>query len=407
MSLLAGIQSLDELELENQRVFVRADLDAPMNKAGEFVDDSRIRAVVPTLKKLQELGARVTVASRFGETKTGPQGSTKRAELPSIEPAAARLSELMGCEVLLPDAATGESVKKVMGGLRSTQICVLENLARETDVGQGAEAFARQLVEYVDIYLADSLRALELDSASTVQLPKLADFRGVSTNLLRELQHVSRIRSGIDAPRLVIWGGNSLSHRLDVLDALTPPGTRVLFVGVAGNTMLRALGGALGRSAVEEDYLAGARTLADKLGSRMILPTDLVTATSPRAEQGEIREATKIREGEMALDLGPTSCAQIEEACAQSGTVIWCGNAGFHKNPAFEKGTRAILESLSKSPAFTMVAGEDSVAAAHTVGHDLVESIDCVTQGGTAALALFKETKLLGLEALRGVTPDE
>lgn len=406
MSLLAGIQSLDELDVENQRVFVRADLDASLTKAGELADDVRIAAAVPTIKKLQALGARVIVASRFGENKAVAQ-SGKRETPPSIEPAAARLSELLECDVLLPDGATGESVKKVVSGLRTTQVCVLENLAREADIGPGAEAFARVLLEHADIYVADSVRALEDNSASALYLPQLMEFRAASPNLMRELQSVARIKSGIDNPRLVIWGGNSLSGRLDVLEALTPPGSRVLLVGVAGNTMLRALGGSIGRSAIEESYLAGARTLADKLGARLLLPIDLMAAQSARADQGIVRKASELRADEMALDLGPESLKFLTRLVDESSTVIWCGTAGFHKNPAFAQGTRVLCETLANSSAFTMVAGDDSVAAAHALGSDLISSIDCVAQGGTATLALIKETKLAGLEALRGVMTDE
>ena len=333
--------------------------------------------------------------------------SGKKEAPPSIEPAAARLSELLECDVLLPDGATGESVKKVVSGLRTTQVCVLENLAREADIGPGAEAFARVLLEHADIYVADSVRALEGNSASALYLPQLMEFRAASPNVMRELQTISRIKSGIDNPRLVIWGGNSLSGRLDVLEALTPPGSRVLLVGVAGNTMLRALGGSTGRSAIEEDYLAGARTLADKLGPRLLLPVDLMVAQSARAEEGIVRKATELRADEMALDLGPESLKQLAALVEQSSTVIWCGTAGFHKSPAFARGTRVLCETLANSTAFTMVAGDDSVAAAHALGSDLTASIDCVSQGGTATLALIKETKLAGLEALRGVTTDE
>src|SRR5690606_32776154 len=154
----------------------------------------------------------------------------------------------------------------------------------------------------------------------------------------------------------------------DVLEALTPPGTRVLLVGVAGNTMLRALGGSVGRSSIEEDYLAGARTLADKLGPRLLLPIDLMVAQSARADEGVARHASELRADEMALDLGPQSLKQLEMLVDQSSTIIWCGTAGFHKSPAFARGTRVLCETLANSSAFTMVAGDDSVAAAHALG---------------------------------------
>jgi phosphoglycerate kinase len=406
MVLTTGIQTLDDLDLENQTVFLRTDLDAPLTRSGEIIDDARIQDVVPTIQKLKELGARIVVASRFGELSRGSE--KKRGEAPpSIEAAAARLGELCGCEVLLPDGCTGESVKKVLLELRGTQIAVLENLATDDDQGPGAEAFARQLLEYVDVYVADSVRALEGESATTTILPRLMEFRAASPRVMRELSTVSRIQSGIDPPRFIIWGGNTLSGRLDLLHTLAGDSARVMLVGVAGNTMLRALGTPVGKSAVEEGYLAGARTLAERLGNRLLLPQDVMVAPSPKATTGSVRSAKQIHPDEMALDIGPETIATITAEAARAGTAIFCGTAGFHKAEPFAHGTRGITLALARSSAFTLVAGDDSVAAARATCADQLDSIDCVARGGPATLALLNETKLPGLSALRGTTTHE
>jgi phosphoglycerate kinase len=399
MSLLENIQSLDDLELMNKKVLLRTDLDSPLLRGGKLGSDVRIRAAAPTISELQKRGALVIVASRFGEFR-----GTQHAEPPSIEPAAALLSEVLETEVFLPDGCVGDSVKKVLTGLRNNQVCVLENLALEADRGAGAEAFARHLASYVDIFVSDSVRTLSGESATTTILPRLVDFRAVGPTGMRELAAISRIRSGIDRPRLVIWGGNGLSSRLDVLDALSAHADQVYFVGVAANTMLRALGKNLGRSAVEEEYLAGARSLAERLGRRLILPVDVVAAESPRSENATNRVIDALGNTEMALDLGPRSSAQLAELCQRAETVVWCGTAGFFKAPQFAGGTKTICEALAKSSAFTMVTGDDSVAAAHTVGQEWIDQIDCLTLGGDAALSLLKDNKLPGLEALRGTT---
>lgn len=406
MSLLDQIQPLDELELENQRIFLRADLDCPTDKAGKIIDDYRIVLAAQTIKKLQSLGARVIVASRFGDTKKSRSKNAPRENAPSIEPAAARLSELLECDVLLPDACVGESVKKVVMDVRTTQVCVLENLARENDLGSGAEAFARLLQDYVDVYVADALRPMEQESATTVQLPRLMEFRGASPNLMRELQALARIRSGIDPPRFIIWGGNSLSGRLELLERLVDATTQVHLVGVAANTMIRALGGSVGTSAIEESYLAGARSLAERLGDRLHVPQDVVVSDSPRALASDVKDARELRSNEMALDIGPRTRKTIHEMAEAAETVIWCGTAGFHKSETFSAGTRAICNALAETSAFTLVAGEDSVAAVNEVGRDAIASIDCIAQGGSASLALLNETKLTGLEALRGTTTE-
>jgi phosphoglycerate kinase len=158
----------------------------------------------------------------------------------------------------------------------------------------------------------------------------------------------------------------------------------------------------LGKSAVEEGYLAGARTLAEQLGDKLLLPEDLLCATSPKAEEAVERSPSSIGADEMALDIGPKTQSRIQKLVANAGTALWCGTVGFQKAPAFSGGTRALLNALRETTAFTMVIGDDSVAAARALGPDTLDHIDCVAQGGPATLALLDENKLVGLEALRG-----
>jgi phosphoglycerate kinase len=166
--------------------------------------------------------------------------------------------------------------------------------------------------------------------------------------------------------------------------------------------MLRALRGTLGKSAVEEAYLAGARTLAEQLGDKLVLPEDLLCASSPKADEAIERSPGTISADEMALDIGPKTQRRLSQLIAGAGTALWCGTVGFQKAPAFSGGTRALLNAFRETAAFTMVVGDDSVAAARALCPDALENIDCVAQGGPATLALLDENKLAGLEALRG-----
>ncbi len=401
MSLTTGIRTLDDLTLENQIVFVRADLDCPTSKNGTIVDSSRVAQTVPLLKTLQARGARVVVGARFGET---TKGNKKNTGSLSIEPVAAELGRQAECDVLLPDSCTGDSVKKVLMDLKSSQLCVLENLANEDDTGKQSEAFARKLESFIDVYVADSVRALDGHSATTTHLPRLMEEKAASPSMMRELSAVDRLLSRIDAPRVIVWGGNALSARLDLLNALAGEDARILFCGVGANTLVRARGGAVGRSAFEEDYLAGARTLAERLGPRMVLPTDFECADSPKSDTAIVRPADRIPESEMALDLGPETRARFASLIEASRTAIWCGTVGFHKSETFAAGTRAICDAFARTSAFTLVAGDDSVAAARAIGPETLAKMDCVARGGPATLALLNENKLAGLEALRGTS---
>lgn len=404
MPLLEDIQSLDDLELENQVVFLRADLDFALFKGAAPPFTENLRGAAKTVTLLQSRGARVVLGSRFGEKKA-PQ--EKKEDAPSIEPAAQKLSEYLDCDILLPDACVGDSVKRVLQELTPSKLCILENLASDDDQGPGSEAFARKLATFVDVYVGDSLRVLSTPSATTTQLPRLLEFRAAGPCLMKELSAIERINSGIDGPRVVIWGGSRLSTRLDVLSRLAESASYVVLVGVAANTMLAAQGGALGRSVVEETYLAGARTLADKYEKKLVLPTDFVCAPSVKAESGSVHPATRVPKDLAALDLGPETRHRVETLVRESGTAIWCGTAGFHKAAPFAEGTRSICRALAASAGFTMVAGEDSVAAAHAAAPESVSEIDCVAFGGAATLSLLSDNKLVGLEALRGIIHEQ
>lgn len=398
--LLSGLATLDDVEVENQRVLLRGDLDVPVDKKGEILDDVPIRRLVPTVRRLVEAGARVIVASTFGSSRRGAEGSA-----PSIEPAAARLGELSGLEVHLPDDCVGDSVKKVINDLRDGQICVLENLALHPEEGRADEGFARHLMAYCDVFVNDSLSTCEGESSTTTLLPRLLEHRVTGPSLYAELLAVLRIQNPV-RPLTLVLGGSRLTDKLDVLQTLLPRCQHLCVAGVPANTMLRARGGALGASHVEESYLAGARTLMDRASGKLVLPVDLIAAPSVRATTGRPVAAGQLDPAEVALDLGPASIAAIREKILESGSVLWWGTIGFHKNPAFVEGTRAVLEALADSPAFTLVVGDDSVSAAYAVTPERLSDIDCLAGGGRATLALLAGKKLPGLEALRGMGHD-
>lgn len=402
MTTSSTAEVLADLELENQRVFVRADLDAPLDRSGQITDASRIEAAVPTIRALAAAGARVIVGSRFGEFKA-PGSGDEGPDAPSIEPAASALAEHLGMEVLLPDGCTGDSVKRVVTQLREGQVCVLENLSREYDLSTGRETLARQLLDYVDVFMADSLRVLGLESATTTVLPRLLPTRAPGLALHAELAKIQRIRSFADQPRLLIWGGNALSPRLPLLHQLVDDKTTVFLVGVAANTLIRARGGQLGRSSVEQGYLAGARTLAEQLGSRLMTQVDVLTAESPRSTAPSVTGAGDVPEGHLALDIGPATQRALEQEIERAGLVIWCGTPGLHREETYAGGTRALTEALARAEAFTGVVGDDTVTAARSVAKDATKHIDYLADGGEAALALLRDIKLPGLLALRGL----
>jgi phosphoglycerate kinase len=398
--MLSGIARLSQFDLENQRVLVRADFDFPAKKDGQPLENGALEKLVPTLLELDRAGARTIVCGRHGDPKREGQ---KSGPAPSLLTIAERLAELTKLEVHLPDAATGDAVRKVIDGLKTGRLCVLENLSNEEDMGNGAEAFARVLAGHTDVFVADSLRALTLDSATTTILPRLVDRKCAGEGLMAELGAFARLRSQVDRPRVLVWGGNSLKGNIEELYAQATIADHVFLAGVPANTVLAALGHDMGKSAIEEDFLAGARTLHEKLGDKLTLPVDLMAGASPRSESGDVRSPGALG-GQMALDIGPRSREAIARKVDQAHAVVWSGSLGFARNTAFSGGTRSLVEALASSRAFTVVVQDDSVAAARAVAPEAANRLSCVSDGGLASLRLLSDKKLIGLEALRGTS---
>jgi phosphoglycerate kinase len=255
------------------------------------------------------------------------------------------------------------------------------------------------------MYVGDSLRALSLESASSTILPRLMEKRVAGLALAQELDSIARVRSQADRPRLLIWGGSNLSARLPLLRQLLVDGTRVFLVGVAAHTMLAARGGRLGRSKVEDAYLAGARTLDAQLGERLLVPSDHLIGTSAQDPSPRSAPADAVADDCLALDLGPQTLAALQTEIARAGLVLWCGAPGLYREEAFAGGTRALVEMLGAALAFTVAAGDDTVAAARFVAPEALRRLDYLADGGDAALTLLNENRLPGLEAIRGPAP--
>ncbi|MCH2110696.1 MAG: phosphoglycerate kinase, partial [Polyangiaceae bacterium] len=367
------------------------------------------------IRPLLGRGAKLIVASRLGESASSPGslGPGRNKKAPSILDTAELLSRELGCDVFVPDECTGDATKKIISGLKDNQICLLENLALADDTGQRAEAFARELLPYCDIFLGDSIRAFALDSATTTRLPSLVENRFASDRVIDELRSIARVLNVLSPPLLVIWGGNQMKQGVEVIRDFARSAETIAVGGLPANTLLKAKGAQLGLSAVEENFEAGARTTLEQWGDKLLLPEDFIGAASIRAAQQEVFSAERIPGDRMALDLGPRSIEALQKKVNSAGTVLWIGSVGFSRSEHFRRGTNAILEAMSASSAFTMVAGNDSVAAAlayrepqETQSNDgsgnQPTTIDCIAAGGKATLSLLRQSKLPGLEALRG-----
>src|SRR3954469_25412795 len=307
MTTLAGITTIKDLPIENKRVFIRVDFNVPLEEQpdGKMVitDDARITEALPTIKHAIERGARVILASHLGR----PKGHDPKL---SLEPVGARLAELLGVEVHIPEDCVGDAAKKVVFDLRAGQVCLLENLRFHPEEEKDDENFAQKLAELCDVYVDDAFGAVHRAHASVHALPKLMRERGCGFLLEKEIAALGKIVTNPEKPFVAVLGGAKVSDKIAVIDALLEKVDALIIGGAMANTFLAARGANLQKSKVEDDKLALARTILEKArekGVDLVLPIDVVVADNLHAKEGTIVDVSAIPEGHMALDVGPKS----------------------------------------------------------------------------------------------------
>ncbi|MER6718872.1 phosphoglycerate kinase [Streptomyces halstedii] len=401
------MKTIDELLAEGvagKRVFVRADLNVPLDGT-TITDDGRIRAVVPTVARLAEAGARVVVASHLGRPKGAPDPAF------SLAPAAARLGELLGADVAFATDTVGDSARATVAGLTDGQVAVVENLrfnAGETskdDAERGA--FADQLAQLADVYVGDGFGAVHRKHASVYDLP--ARLPHAAGHLIAtEVGVLKKLTEDVSRPYAVVLGGAKVSDKLGVIDHLLEKADRILIGGGMAYTFLKAQGHEVGISLLQEDQVPavqGYLKRAEELGVEFVLPVDVLVAgefpdlkTKAPAHPATVA-ADAIPADQEGLDIGPETCALYASKLADAATVFWNGPMGVFEHPDYAGGTRAVAQALAGSEAFSVVGGGDSAAAVRILGFD-ENAFGHISTGGGASLEYLEGKTLPGLAAL-------
>ncbi|HYO92951.1 MAG TPA: phosphoglycerate kinase [Polyangiaceae bacterium] len=398
MGTLDGIRSIDDLTLDNQRVFIRADFDVPVSQ-GTVGNDAPLRAALPTVRRALEAGARVVMASDLGSPAGRPT-----PEL-SLEPVAARLSELLGAEIYLPDDCVGEAARKVVQDLRPGQICLLENLGFYPEEASNDEAFARKLAAFADVYINDAPTASRRFVASVSALPRLIHERAMGSWLASNLQAALRLAESPERPFVAIVGGSATRAKFSLLQALLGRCNTLCVGGVIGNTLLAARGNSMKASHLEADLLARGRTLLAEAAERrveLLLPVDVIVAPKERALSGYAALASEIPMGEAAFDVGPKTVSLFTARVAAARTVLAHGALGLFENPGFARGSLELLRALAEASAFSVVSGKANAALLTRSPDEVVSKLGFVSNAGSTSLDLIEGRKLPGVEALRG-----
>ncbi|MEU2656584.1 phosphoglycerate kinase [Streptomyces sp. NPDC007325] len=401
------MKTIDELlgeGVEGKRVFVRADLNVPLDGT-TITDDGRIRAVVPTVKALADAGARVVVASHLGRPKGAPDPAF------SLAPAAARLGELLGAEVAFATDTVGESARATVAGLADGRVAVIENLrfnAGETSKDDAErDAFAGELAALADLYVGDGFGAVHRKHASVYDLPgKLPHAAGYL--IATEVGVLKKLTEDVQRPYVVVLGGAKVSDKLGVIDHLLEKADRILVGGGMAYTFLKAQGHEVGISLLQEDQIPAVQEYlkrAQDRGVEFVLPVDVLVATefpdlkTKAPAHPTTVAADAIPADQEGLDIGPETRKLYASKLADAATVFWNGPMGVFEHPDYAEGTKAVAQALVESPAFTVVGGGDSAAAVRILGFD-ENAFGHISTGGGASLEYLEGKQLPGLVAL-------
>jgi phosphoglycerate kinase len=390
------VRNVDSLvaagQLEGRRVFLRADLNVPMS-GGRVTDDTRVRASIPTLRRLVDAGARVVLASHLGRPKGAPEPGL------SLAPLAKVVARHLGRPVAFCSDCVGPAAEKAVAALRNGEVLLLENLRFHPGETKNDPTFAAQLAALADVYVNDAFGAAHRAHASTVGIAERLGVRAAGLLLESELVHL-RAALTPARPFLCLLGGAKVSDKLGVLEALAPRADVLAVGGAMAYTFLAAQGLPVGSSLVEPDRFDDAkRVLAASRasGKRLLLPVDHVVARSLEASR-EARVVEAIPDGWMGLDIGPETARRYAQEASRAATILWNGPMGVFEIDAFAAGTEAVARAVSESSATSIVGGGDSVAAIHKLG--LGDRIGHLSTGGGASLEYVQGLDLPGVAAL-------
>jgi len=389
------VKYIDQLQLDGKTVFVRADLNVPLDENGKIAEETRIKATVPTVKYALDHGAKVVLASHLGRPK-GKDASQ------SLKPVASRLQELLGVPVTMADDCIGPEVEAQAKALKPGSVLLLENLRFYKEEEKNDAGFAEKLSKLAEVYVNDAFATAHRAHASTAGMVPFMKVCAGGFTLKDELEYFKKAFANPERPFVAVFGGAKVSTKLDAIKNVGTRANRIVLGGAMANTFFAADGLQVGKSLHEPELLNTAREtkkfLSDK-GCELILPVDVVVASELKAGvPTKVVDIDKIPGDMMALDIGPKTVKLFEQALADAKTIIWNGPMGAFETEAFASGTFAIVDILSAAKGLTVVGGGDTDLALHQ--KHAFDKMDYVSTAGGAFLCLLEGAPLPAVEAL-------
>ena len=391
------MKSIEEVELESKRVFLRADLNVPLNPNREVADDTRIVSVLPTIKYILRKGGRLILASHLGR----PKG--EKDDRFSLLPVAEKLQDLLDRDVIMAPDCVGDGVRVVSNQLKEGDVLVLENLRFHDGEKSNNPEFAKSLASLADVYVNDAFGTCHRAHASVVGVPSLMEIKCAGMLIRKELRYLKFAVEDPDRPYLAILGGAKVSDKIGVIFKLLGSINMLCIGGGMAYTFLSQMGIEVGASLVEKAKLSLAgdiRAEAERRNVKLILPVDHVIAKKPEkdAESRIVTNDEGIPAGFAGYDIGPKTMRLFEKAIAKAATIVWNGPMGVFEVDRFAEGTRYLANEVASSNALTIIGGGDSVSAVRAAG--VADKITHISTGGGASLELLEGKQLPGIVAL-------
>jgi len=393
------MKTINDINFKGKRALIRVDFNVPLDKSFNVTDDNRIRATIPTLKKILADGGSCILMSHLGRPKEGPE------EKYSLKHTISTTESLLGTSVQFANDCIGEEAKTKASNLKPGEVLLLENLRFYKQEEKGDLAFAEQLSKLGDVYVNDAFGTAHRAHASTTIVAQFFKEKGAGYVMAAELDNARKVLENAERPFTAIMGGAKISDKILIIEQLLDRVNHLIIGGGMAYTFFKAMGGQIGNSLVEADKLELAKELIQKAkakGVELHLPIDSVIADKFDANANtNVAINTAIPDGWMGLDIGPQASSVFSDVVEKSKTILWNGPMGVFEMEKFASGTRRIAEAVvkaTKGGAFSLIGGGDSAAAVNTFG--FAEEVSYVSTGGGALLEYFEGKVLPGVKAL-------
>ncbi len=378
-------------KVQGQRVFIRADLNVPLNDAGEITEDTRVRASVPAIEMALKAGAAVMVTSHLGRP---TEGEFKPSD--SLAPVAQRLSELLGREV--PLVANWVDGVQVQPG----QVVLLENCRVNVGEKKNQPELAQKMAQLCDIFVNDAFGTAHRAEGTTYGIAQFAPIACAGPLLSAEIDALNKALAAPARPLAAIVAGSKVSTKLTILKSLADKVDQLIVGGGIANTFMLAAGLKIGKSLAEPDLVAEAKAVIDAMaarGANVPVPTDVVCAKTFAPDAvATVKQAAEVEDDDMILDIGPETAAKLAEQLKQAGTIVWNGPVGVFEFDQFANGTKVIAQAIADSKAFSIAGGGDTLAAIAKYG--IEDKVGYISTGGGAFLEVLEGKTLPAFEIL-------